>query len=235
MSVPKRKARSTKKSPRRTPPRHLSKARPKSVLILQCNADKLEGQKFSFSGNLEKNLRAFVPAAVVHRVRATTRQDLLIRLAECQQKHGTFDIIAVETHSNQRGLELAADCRPTWEQFSAWLTLFEPRFLILVGCQAGRWLPSRDMFSGLPSLQQLYGSPLLTTEQQAAAFHVLIPTLLLNGRVSKDWRQLMQLAQFATNGGVIFYHTRRDFQRKDLLEPIMWTGIESLLRQMFRR
>ena len=106
---------------------------------------------------------------------------------------------------------------------------------MIVGCQAGRWLPSRDLFAGIPSLQHLYGFPLPTAEPQAAAFHFLIPLLLLQGRITEDMRQLMQVAQFAVNAGIIFYHTRADFKRTRIEEGIVWTLGESLLRRILRR
>lgn len=216
---------------RRSAPRA---TRPKSVLILQCNPEKLESQGFSFSSTLETWLGSFAPQAIVRRARGTTQAELLRQLSEFQQAQTCFEIIVVETHSDQSGLRLTADCRPSWAQFAAWLAPFAPRFVIVAGCQAGRWLPSEALFSGLPTLKEVYGSPVLTTEKQVVAFQFLVPHLLRTGGIKKDHRKLMQVAQFMLNGGLIFRHTRADFMR-GASEGLLWTVGEELLRQVMGR
>ncbi len=47
--------------------------------------------------------------------------------------------------------------------------------LMLIACDAGRFLPSKAMFDGLPTLKELYGSPIITFREQ---FYVLIIELL---------------------------------------------------------
>ena len=46
---------------------------------------------------------------------------------------------------------------------------------MLIACDAGRFLPSKAMFDGLPTLKELYGSPIITFREQ---FYVLIIELL---------------------------------------------------------
>lgn len=83
-------------------------------------------------------------------------------------------------------------------------------------------------------LKEVYGSPVLTTEKQVVAFQFLVPYLLRAGGIKKDHRQLMQAAQFALNGGLIFHHNRADFMR-GASEGLLWTVGEELLRQVMGR
>lgn len=230
----KRKPRTTRKRTRRagpSKPRATKHRRPKSLLIVQCDADKLERDRVEFSSRLIAVTAVLAPGAIVRRVRVSSEESLRLGLLGTYQEVGSFDIVAVEAHSNQQGLVLGPGYRMTWEKFAMWLEPLTPRIALLVGCQAGRWLPSEALFTRIETLKEIYGSPVIATEPQFACFNALVPLLLNNARLSKNEHRAIQAAQFLANGGIIFRQLRKEFERKDPSTKLLWLAAEELLRR----
>jgi hypothetical protein len=215
--------------------RRQKKKAPPSTLILECAADRLAAQSISIAQELDAVMRQWVPAVPTRLVRATTLGSLLSHLAQCKEERKAFGIVVVVGHSNMSGLWLTADVFVPWEAFSRWIQPFEPERMILVACEAGRWLPSKALFQGIASLKEIYGSPVAITPQQASAVKLLLPYLLMGGRLRKNFLQLAQAANFLLTGRVIFRKTRKEFQRAGIAEGMLWTGLEELMKAALRR
>lgn len=229
----KRKSRKVRKPARRAGPlkRPTKRRRPKSLLIIQCDAEKLERAGIEFSSRLMAVVSAFAPHAIVRRVRVSSQESLQIGLLGAKEEVGSFDIVVVETHSNQQGLVLGPGYRMTWEKFAMWLEPLNPQIAFLVGCQAGRWLPSEALFTRIEPLKEIHGSPVIATERQFACFNALVPLLLNNARLSTNEHRIMQAVQFFANGGIIFRQLRKDFERNDPSAKRLWTAAEELLKR----
>lgn len=160
---------------------------------------------------------------------ATSQQTLQLELARCLQGCGRSAIVAVCGHSNQTGLRLAADLFVSWEAFARWIAPFKPKHLVLVACQGGRWLPSKALFEGIPTLQEVYGSPAAVTDQQAEIVKLLVPYVLANGRPPQHILQIAQVGNFLLTRGVIFRQTRKEFERTGVAEGLLWTMLEDFL------
>ena len=212
-------------------PRATKRPRAQALLIVQCDADKLERDGVGFSSRLKDIATACAPRAIVRRIRVTSQESFQLGLLEALQEVGSFDIVAVETHSNQQGLILGPNFRLTWEKFAEWLKPLSPRKALLVGCQAGRWLPSEALFNRIETLKEIYGSPVIATEPQFACFNVLVPLLLNNARLSKNEHRVMQAIQFLANGGIIFRQLRKEFERDDPNKKLLWVAAEELLKR----
>lgn len=225
-------------SPRRGRPRLAGKrkARSKSpsMLIIECDLATLESQALSMARDLEGIVPLVVPSATLRFVRAASRESLLHDLGRCKVECGGFDHVAVVGHSNRNGLSLAPGLFVSWADFARWIEPFRPKCAILVACEAGGWLPSEALFSGIASLREIYGSPLITTEAQAGAVKVLVPYLLLGNRRPPEILQL-QLLNFALTRGVLFRQTRKEFQRAGPIDAAIWTGLEEILKAALRR
>ncbi len=179
---------------------------------------------------LEGITRLVLPSIQTRLVAGPSSGSLLQQLGMCKGQHGHLSHVVVVGHSNERGLQLARDLFTSWEGFAAWVEPFRPKCVILVACEAGRWLPASALFSGISTLQEIYGSPVVTTEAQAAAIKVLVPYLLSGNRLPKNILPL-QLLNFALTQGVIFRQTRKDFRRATPAEGILWNGWEMILKQ----
>lgn len=210
------------------------RSRAPSILIIECDPATLESQALSMARDLQGIVRLVVPSATLRLVPAVSRESLLHDLGRCKVECGGFDHVAVVGHSNRNGLRLAPGLLVSWEDFAPWIEPFRPKCAILVACEAGRWLPSEALFSGIASLREIYGSPVITTEAQAGAVKILVPYLLVGNRLPPDILPL-QLLNFALTGGIVFRQTKKEFQRAGPLEAAIWTGWEDMLRAALGR
>jgi hypothetical protein len=132
-------------------------------------------------------------------------------------------------------LALAEDRYAAWPAVARWLKPFSPRFVVLAGCEAGRWLPSKALFDGVGSLKETYGTPVLSTQPELRTLELLVVFLLAGGRVSAEWFPRAQVAAFALTNGVIFRQTRSEFQSAGVTEATCWTMLEAALRKLLNR
>jgi hypothetical protein len=205
-----------------------------SILIVECDSATLRSQAISMAADLERIVRTVVPSATIRLVSATSQESLLSGLGRCKEECGGFDNVAIVGHSNRRGLRLAPGLSVPWDKLGLWIEPFRPKRAILVACEAGGWLPSEALFNGIRTLREIYGSPVVTTEKQAASVTVLVPYLMLDNRLPRDILAV-HLVNFALTGGVIFRHTRKQFQKAGPVEAAVWTGWEEILKAVLRR
>ena len=168
-----------------------------------------------------RTLKAFFPAIPQKVVPAASTDNLLHEFATCSTEHRTFTTILVIAHSNQQGLNLTADRQSTWPTFVNWVRPFAPRSLIFVACQAGRPWPVKLLFDGLPSLNEIYAPPFITTREQADIIKLLLPVVALGKYPVNGLDQLIRAVGFIATRSIIFRWTRRDF-RRGAIEPHTW-------------
>lgn len=234
-SQPKRfraRRRRTKPSPSRA---QLSQRRKPSLLILECDPSTLAAQSSTVADDLEKIVKVLVPHAETVRVSGQSQQELLLQFARCKRERGSFDVVAVVGHSNVSGIRLASDADVSWQAFAGWLKLFSPWAVVLVACEAGRWLPAKALFDDIPTLNQLYGSPVLITDWQAAGVKILVPYLVIGRRLRIGELRVAQIVNFLITRGVLLRHTRKDFRRTGLIDGALWTGGEEILKLLLQQ
>ena len=208
---------------------------PQSVLILECDAERLELDGISMARDVSSMVERLLPTARRDLVQVTTEQKLLVDFADRATRGNRYDVVLVIGHSSLKGLTLARDRRSRWPAVARWLEPFSPRVIVLAGCEGGRWLPSKTLFDGLNSLKEIYGTPVLSTQPQLQALELLVVFLLAGGKPSVEWIPLAQAAAFALTDGVIFRHTRAEFRSGGLAEAATWTVLEALLRKLLNR
>jgi hypothetical protein len=178
-------------------------------------------------------LTKLVPGWVSVHVQAASTSELLRDLGDSKTEHGTFDIIVAVGHSNMTGIAMTGDGPLVpWGQFATFLKPFKPKRVALIACQAGAWLPTRALFGGVPSLRELYGSPLLTNEPQMAMLKVLVPMLLAGVPIDPDLMRIAQITNFALTRGILFRQTRAEFERSDPVEDLARVGLDCLLNEL---
>lgn len=220
--------------PRTRPPKPKTLAPPVGkALVLECDADTLAVQGFSIAGALHRTASVAASAGDVVHVRATSQGQLLSALGELRLLRSAFSVIVVVGHSNRNEICLAPGVAVPWATFAAWLEPFSPKHIILIACEAGRWLPARAMFGGLKTLEDIFASPLTITEPQAAPFHVLVPYLSHGGQLTEAAQDILRIARAAAfalaDGSTIFHHTRREFLRSGVEEGALWSFAEEFL------
>jgi len=206
-----------------------------SLLILECDPAKLPAQPRTFAADLESAARTLAPRARTFRVQAETRSGLLADLGRLRADVDRFGVVAMVAHSNATGVNLTADGAVSWRALAEWLAPFSPRTLVLVACEAGRWVAAEPLFEGIPSLKELYASPVLVNDQQAACIKLLIPHLLNGRRLRDQDRRAAQLVNFLLTRGIVLRRTRRDFRNPGVLEGAVWTIGEELAKAVLHR
>ncbi|TKS64625.1 MAG: hypothetical protein EWM73_00257 [Nitrospira sp.] len=222
----------TKPPASRTVARKSRRARPvrPALLILECDPAKLAAHSLTSARDIHNLVGTLVPSAKRYFIPAGLRQELLLQLARCAEECSAVDIIVVCGHSNQAGLQLTSDWFAPWDEVAQWIAPFQPKRVVLVACQGGRWLPSSTLFKEISTLQEIFGSPVLLTDQKALLIKLLVPHLLTKGGLRKDILQAVQMANFLLTNGVIFHQTRKGFERSGLEDGVLWTAIEDLLK-----
>jgi hypothetical protein len=162
------------------PPRRNQRApRPRRVLILQLDSDKLRTDGLdmvelaTFVGLATKLLGA----GSAEIVEATTERHLLDELARLSREGQCFDVVVAIGHSNETGIRISSDRFSDWEAFAGYLRPFEPRRLMLVACRAGRWPAANTLFTKLPKLRRIYATPVNASKDLASLMVAMVPYL----------------------------------------------------------
>lgn len=182
------------------------------LLILECDASKLELQGLTCADRVATVARLFGVDAVV--VRARTSSQLGADLAAACE-HRVFDAVVVIAHGNSGGIKLTEDSDLTdWEALAGWLERLEPRRLAFIACQSARTIASSTLFDSLESLDEVYASPLNMSLTQSHVVDFLLPCLL-DGQMSDDWLRWVQAGQLFLGRGLLFRYKREDYENGD--------------------
>lgn len=131
-----------------------------SVIIIECNARRLESQHLNLGDEIQRLCTFAVPTAEIHLVKATTISELCNGLGKVAA--AGVDQVVIVGHSNETGLNLADGTFVRWESLPEWLGPLRPRILVLMACRAVQWPQCKLLFQALPTLKEIFGSPVLT-------------------------------------------------------------------------
>lgn len=234
MTTARVRSQSARKLPTHKTPRTRQRRSP-SLLILECDPEKLAGQNITLAGELHWLAGIFAPTTPVHLIQAETLDTLPHRFADYATDGIRPTLITVVGHSGLQGLRLTADHRASWPEFARWLAPLEPLELMIAGCEGGRWPVCEQLFNGVLTLRTIYGAPARHTAPQA---RVLIPLALCHlagTRLKRDTFRATQALNFALTRGVVFQQTRPEFERGDPMERLIWHNIEECLKHLRSR
>ena len=188
------------------------KNQPPSLLIIQFDAEKLRAD-----GLLLADLATFVgvvttlaSGAVVVTKEATTHQHLCGVLEELASEGHRFDVIAAIGHSNETGVRIARDKFADWDEFAHHIKRFEPRRLVLVACQAGRWPAANVLFKKLPKLRRIIASPVNASKDLATLMLAIVPYLVEVKAPSGNMVLRAQALLTAATGRQVRHWMRKD-------------------------
>lgn len=174
------------------------RSREPSLLVLHLDADKLrrDGLHLGDRAQVAAMFSSSTFGADVAVEDGTSHAELLRILGAFAQAKRTFDVVVVIAHSNASGIRLAADPEAfvDWAVFGRYLKPLQPRRLVFVACQAGRWPAANQLFNTLPLLRRIYASPVNASKRFGNLMLWLVP-YVVGMRAPK--RNHVQLAQFA--------------------------------------
>ncbi len=210
--------------------------RRKALLILECDSGKLERQNLALGNELRSYARIVFPKNPITFMQSYTEASLLERFAALYDTGQLYRNVILVGHSNRGGLQISADRFIDWTGVAEWLIPFEPHRVILLACEAGRWLPCAALFDRIPELKEIFGSPLPANKNQqhivlARALHILGARKEDPGVI-----RLMQLGNFLFTKGVMFRRTRTEYERGGDEDGKIWTDFaEPLLEHIIQR
>lgn len=190
-----------------------------SLLILECDTDKLASQSLSVATDLNSIVRILPKRLSVEIALIRSRPDLVNNFADYSQKYRGIKLVVVIAHSNSSVISLAPELSATsWDIFAQWLRPVQPQKLVCIACKAGQFPPSRTLFDEIPKLTEIYASPVELWIHQVEAMKLLIPYLLMTSRVDADLITLGQWISFMRNGGIILRCRRRQTEWNQLFQ-----------------
>lgn len=208
--------------------------RRKAVLIVECDSVTLERQNLALGEQLRASVKLAFPRNRVELVQTETEAELLRRLGEIARDGQRYRSVVIIGHSNRDGLRLTADRFYEWAAVAKWFAPFDPHRVILIACEAGRWLPCAALFEGIPDLKEIFGSPVPAHKNQI--WFVLASVMYALGAKKPEgkWVAMMQAANFIITKGLMFRNTRRDYERGGVAEAEGWAKVENFLDQVMR-
>jgi hypothetical protein len=155
--------------------------RPQSLLILHLNSAKLRQDGLHLG-----DLAWYVGALSAYGLGSTVQIHEPTTLAEVRDtfaalatnrnpKTDPYDVIVVVGHSNEVGIQMAADHFAKWEEFAAWTKPLRPRRLLLAACRAGRFEPGDAMFAVNRDLRRIFACPVNATKDFAKLMLFAVP------------------------------------------------------------
>jgi hypothetical protein len=223
------KARSTsqprlrKKPRKRTPASHL--------LIIQCEPEKLAQQGLDFGSKVSALCSLPFHKKRIVTAKAYSKDELCRTLGETLQSHDRFRTVLIVGHSNEYGLQLTPDQFYDWKAVGEWLKPFQPEFLLLMACRAGRSSSARTLFQQVPSLREVYASPVAFFTDQTHPLAGLLVALVKNRKVDERWLRVLQTNGYLLTDALLYRWKRGETLRAGNVESIAW----DLLGDIFNR
>lgn len=220
-------------------PKNIRRRKYASLLTIECDAQKLDSQSINIAREIN-DVFSILPFCKHQYIQICSKTGLLSQFAELTEKNN-FDIILLVGHSiidsyscNPIGIKLAGDYSVKWNVLCKYLEVFKPKCLILATCKGGHFLPSKEMFDGLPTLKELFGSPVITNQSQISILKLLLPYTILANKFDINILKVGNILNYLATGGIILRHTRKEFEENKPFSNIRQFLFETL-RELYKK
>lgn len=221
--MPRKNLKHSNSSPRPTKARKQTRRAPAShLLIIECDPVTLTRQGLNLGTKAASLLITLFPKKRIRLVRATSLNDLQSALVSALEENDRYRTILIVGHSNESGLQLTPHEFFDWSAVAGWIAPFQPEFLLLAACQAGRSSAVQHIFSGVSSLKEVYASPVKFFSDQSHPFAGLLLQIFKHRKVDEDFLRILQATGYLLNDGVIYRWRRNELRRNDPLTNLAW-------------
>lgn len=172
-----------------------------------------------------------VSGATITIKETTSERDLLDQLRSLALEARKFDVIVAIGHSNATGIQVASDRFAPWDAFAAFVKPFEPKRLVLVACEGGKWLAATVLFGKLPKLRRIFASPVNASKDLATVMLGMVPYVLEVKAPRDNAVRVGQAVSIAVTGGQIRQWKRND---KDNPNGLVLDGIAQVVDPYLR-
>lgn len=192
--------------------------KPLSLLILECDANKLKSQALAVANELNSVVRLLPAQLTVEVAFINSEADLRESFVDYVQRYSSIKLIVVIAHSNREVISIAPDLVLQWQAFGRWIEKFKPKQMVFVACEAGQFPSTRTLFDQMQSLRTIYASPIKTTKEQAEIIKLLVPYLLLSKTQDSELIRVFQILNFLRSGSIVLRCSRRRGEWTSLLQ-----------------
>lgn len=179
------------------------------MLILECDADKLQAENLALGENLARNPMWKLMQFEVELVSIRSNEDFTAKLSELGRKRR--HAIVVIGHSNKSLIQIAPGLAPGWRDLGKRLARFRPDKMLLIACQAGDPDVGDALFSSISALRRIYACPINLRHDNAKLVLELATLLLGAVDLLETFRLVLQSAHMLVNDGLFFELRREDF------------------------
>lgn len=195
-----------------TAPKRAKVPRTPSVLIVQCDTNKLRASGLAGAGSLATATASLLDGvAPVDLVEATTSADLEAQLGARRKR--LYTTVVVIGHSNEDVIRVGSDKTLYWPELPALLKGFKPRSIVIVGCKAGSNVNASQFFAQIPSVKDVYASPVNARAVMLRALAPLLPVLATATKKDDEAIALMRFGTFLATDEALFRYERKDWER----------------------
>lgn len=205
----------------------------KDLLIIECDSESLAADHLNLGTAYDQLLnhdlvRPFLPRKTVTLVQTSTADKLPEQFARAFEEHGRSRAILIVGHSNEAGLKLADGAFCDWHTVGEWLQPFEPQFVVLAACEAGKSQAVRNLFEPLKkTLRDVYASPVRLYAPQAASLAVLIAMQLWYEEIGDTHSLALRLVNYVGTGGQLYHWNRVETGPGHEISPEFWDRLAS--------
>lgn len=205
----------------------------KDLLIIECDAAHLVADRLHLGTAYDcllahPLLSPILPRKTVTLVKTSTAGKLPEQFARAFDEHGRSKAVLIVGHSNEEGLQLASDLFCDWRIVGKWLRPFEPQFVVLAACEAGKSKAIRELFEPLKKLRDVYASPVKLYAPQAAALAVLIGMRLWYGEMEDKHSRALRIVNYIGTGGQLYHWRRKETGAGQEISPEFWDHLSGV-------
>jgi hypothetical protein len=163
--------------------------------------------------------------------KAYSKEELCRALGEALESHTRFRTVLIVGHSNEQGLQLTPGEFYDWEVVGDWLKPFEPEFLLLMACRAGRSFGVLPLFQRVRSLRQVFASPVAFFSDQTHPLAGLLLALIKNRKVDESWLRVLQASGYLFKDALLYRWKRGETLRAGTVERVAWDLLGDMLNR----
>ena len=181
-----------------------------SLLIVEGNVEQLrrEGHLRLIDDLEAKLLRPLADSGQLRFDRLSFREKSEIERVRALSPAFRYNAILLVMHGDTTGVEVASGYTMLWSEVGEALAVLEPKAVLAVACEGAASEPTEALFSAIPTLQVVGGSPLALSVEQAFVAIVLEFLRAAQGVMpTHDTSAIVTaLNAFCTDGIVLWRH-----------------------------
>lgn len=203
-----------------------------SLLIVECCSKELSRQSLSVGSSIYNFLTPFFSENPIELIETNSEKQLLGIFEKLASTNKKFDNIIIIGHSNENGLNITSDRFINWDGAAEWFKLLNPKRIFLMACRASRLLPRSAIFDGVPTLEEIYGSPVPIGKPQIPFIVGIIWRILSADEVDPEYICIAQVANLIFTKKLMWKYTREGFESDSFFGDVLQLVGEPLLEEI---